>query len=71
MRTLAGVLRALGRELVVRKEKLSPLCVEAELSAWEAIKAASAGEWGLDSEINEALAKLKDPLHLQVFVTPT
>lgn len=37
----------------------------------EAIKAVSAGESGLASKTREALAGLKDPLHLQVFVTPT
>ena len=37
----------------------------------EAIKAVSAGESGLAPKTKEALAGLKDPLHLQVFVTPT
>jgi glutaredoxin-like protein len=37
----------------------------------EAIKAVSAGESGLTPKTQEALAGLKDPLHLQVFVTPT
>ena len=37
----------------------------------EAIKAVSAGESGLATKTKEALAGLKDPLHLQVFVTPT
>ncbi len=37
----------------------------------EAIKAVSAGESGLAAKTQEALAGLKDPLHLQVFVTPT
>ena len=37
----------------------------------EAIKSVSAGESGLAPKTKEALAGLKDPLHLQVFVTPT
>jgi len=37
----------------------------------EAIKAVSAGESGLAAKTKEALAGLKDPLHLQVLVTPT
>jgi glutaredoxin-like protein len=37
----------------------------------EAIKAVSARESGLASKTKEALAELKDPLHLQVIVTPT
>lgn len=37
----------------------------------EAIKSVSAGESGLAAKTQEALAGLKDPLHLQVFVTPT
>jgi len=37
----------------------------------EAIKAVSAGESGLAPKTKETLAGLKDPLHLQVFVTPT
>jgi glutaredoxin-like protein len=37
----------------------------------EAIKAVSAGESGLAPKTKEALAGLKDPLHLQVLVTPT
>jgi glutaredoxin-like protein len=37
----------------------------------EAIKAVSAGESGLSARTKETLAGLKDPLHLQVFVTPT
>jgi len=37
----------------------------------EAIKSVSAGESGLAPKTQEALAGLKDPLHLQVFVTPT
>lgn len=37
----------------------------------EAIKAVSAGESGLASKTRETLAGLKDPLHLQVLVTPT
>jgi glutaredoxin-like protein len=37
----------------------------------EAIKAVSAGESGLAAKTKEALTALKDPLHLQVFVTPT
>ncbi len=37
----------------------------------EAIKAVSAGESGLAAKTKEALRGLKDPLHLQVFVTPT
>jgi len=37
----------------------------------EAIKAVSAGESGLAPKTREALAGLKDPLHLQVLVTPT
>jgi len=36
-----------------------------------AIKAVSAGESGLAPQTRETLAGLKDPLHLQVFVTPT
>jgi len=37
----------------------------------EAIKSVSAGESGLAPKTQDALAGLKDPLHLQVFVTPT
>jgi len=37
----------------------------------EAIKAVSAGESGLAAKTKETLAGLRDPLHLQVFVTPT
>ena len=37
----------------------------------EAIKAVSAGESGLAPKTKEALAGLKEPLHLQVLVTPT
>ena len=37
----------------------------------EAIKAVSAGESGLAPKTKESLAGLKEPLHLQVFVTPT
>jgi len=37
----------------------------------EAIKAVSARESGLAAKTKEALAGLKDPLHLQVLVTPT
>jgi len=37
----------------------------------EAIKAVAAGESGLAPESREALRGLKEPLHLQVFVTPT
>jgi glutaredoxin-like protein len=37
----------------------------------EAIKSVSAGDSGLAPKTREALAGLKDPLHLQVFVTPT
>lgn len=37
----------------------------------EAIKSAAAGESGLAPKTKEALKELKDPLHLQVFVTPT
>jgi glutaredoxin-like protein len=37
----------------------------------EAIKSVSAGESGLAPKTKEALAGLKDPLHLQVFVTLT
>ncbi len=37
----------------------------------EAIKSVSAGESGLATKTKEALGGLKDPLHLQVFVTPT
>ena len=37
----------------------------------EAIKAVSAGESGLAAKTKETLAGLKDPLHLQVLVTPT
>jgi glutaredoxin-like protein len=40
-------------------------------SLLEAIKAVSARESGLDPKTKEALAGLKDPLHLQVLVTPT
>ena len=37
----------------------------------EAIKAVSAGESGLAPKTKETLAELKDPLHIQVLVTPT
>lgn len=37
----------------------------------EAIKAVSAGELGLAAETKEALRRLKEPLHLQIFVTLT
>ncbi len=37
----------------------------------EAIKIVSAGESGLAPKTKEALAGLKNPLHLQVLVTPT
>jgi len=37
----------------------------------EGIKSVSAGESGLAAKTRETLAGLKDPLHLQVFVTPT
>ena len=37
----------------------------------EAIKAVSAGDSGLAPETKEALKGLKEPVHLQVFVTPT
>jgi glutaredoxin-like protein len=37
----------------------------------EAIKSVSAGDSGLAPKTRQALAGLKDPLHLQVFVTPT
>jgi len=37
----------------------------------EAIKAVAAGESGLAAKTKEALAELKEPLHLQVMVTPT
>jgi glutaredoxin-like protein len=40
-------------------------------SLLEAIKAVSAGESGLVPKTKETLGELKDPLHLQVFVTPT
>jgi len=40
-------------------------------SLLEAIKAVSAGKSGLAPETKEALKGLKEPLHLQVFVTPT
>ena len=40
-------------------------------SLLEAIKAVSAGESGLAPEIKETLKGLKEPLHLQVFVTLT
>lgn len=40
-------------------------------SLLEAIKVVSAGESSLAPETREALGKLKDPLHLQVFVTLT
>lgn len=40
-------------------------------SLLQAIKAVSAGESGLAPKTREALAGLKEPLHLQVFVTPT
>jgi glutaredoxin-like protein len=36
-----------------------------------AIKAVAAGESGLTAKTKETLRGLKDPLHLQVFVTPT
>jgi len=37
----------------------------------EAIKSVSTGDSGLAPKTRETLAGLKDPLHLQVFVTPT
>ena len=37
----------------------------------EAIKAVAAGESGLAPATKEALRRLQDPLHLQVFITPT
>jgi len=37
----------------------------------EAIKAVAAGESGLAPKTKETLAELKEPLHLQVLVTPT
>lgn len=37
----------------------------------EAIKMVSAGQSGLSQPTREALAKVEEPLHLQVFVTPT
>jgi glutaredoxin-like protein len=37
----------------------------------EAIKAISAGKSGLAPKTRETLAGLKEPLHIQVFVTPT
>jgi glutaredoxin-like protein len=37
----------------------------------EAIKMVSAGQSGLSEPSREALAEVKEPLHLQVFVTPT
>lgn len=37
----------------------------------EAIKAVSAGESGLAERTKETLGELKEPLHIQVFVTPT
>ena len=37
----------------------------------DVIKSVSEGDSGLASKTREALAELKDPLHLQVFVTPT
>ena len=37
----------------------------------DAIKSVSAGDSGLAPKTREALAGLKNPLHLQVFVTPT
>ena len=40
-------------------------------SLLEAIKAVSAGESGLAPATKEALRGLKEPVHLQVFVTPT
>lgn len=40
-------------------------------SLLEAIKAVSAGESGLAPKTKETLAGLKEPLHLQVVVTPT
>ena len=40
-------------------------------SLLEAIKAVSAGESGLAPATKEALRRLQDPLHLQVFITPT
>jgi glutaredoxin-like protein len=37
----------------------------------EAIKSVSAGQSGLTPKTREALKELKEPLHLQVLVTPT
>jgi len=37
----------------------------------EAIKVVSAGQSGLSEATREALAGVEEPLHLQVFVTPT
>lgn len=37
----------------------------------EAIKMVSAGESGLSDMTKEALAKIEEPVHFQVFVTPT
>jgi len=41
------------------------------VSLLEAIKIVSSGDSGLDTKTKEMLGKLKQPLHLQVFVTPT
>lgn len=37
----------------------------------EAIKMVSAGQSGLSEATNEALAQIDEPVHFQVFVTPT
>ena len=37
----------------------------------EAIKLASNGEVGLSQQTREILAKVTDPVHIQVFITPT
>ncbi len=37
----------------------------------EAIRIVSAGQSGLSEATNEALAQIGEPVHLQVFVTPT
>jgi len=37
----------------------------------EAIKLVSAGESGLSAATKEMVARLKEPVHIQVFITPT
>jgi len=41
------------------------------VSLLDDIKMISAGDSGLDQKTREQLKKLKEPLHIQVFVTPT